>query len=99
MKRLPPKHPAERIVIAFNFKRRLGEGVTMSAPVVTATVASGTDGSPGAIVSGAAMVLGTRVLQLVINGNHQADYRLLCEVDTSDGQHFVLPARLPVRNS
>lgn len=97
MKRLPPKIPAERIVVAFNFKRRLGEGVTLSSPIVTATVASGIDADPGATISGVASPIGTRVLQLVINGLAGVDYRLSCQVDTSDGQRFVLPARLPVR--
>lgn len=99
MKRLPPKDPAERVVVAFNFERRLGEGVTLSSPTVSAAVASGTDVDPGATVSGAASPLGAKVLQLVIGGLDTVDYRLKCQVDTSDGQRFVLSARLPVRSA
>lgn len=98
MKRLPPKDPSERIVIAFDFGRRLADDATLLAPAVQASVASGEDEDPGAIVSGAAAVIGSRVLQLIVVGADRTDYRLRCQVETSDGQRFVVSARLPVRD-
>lgn len=96
MKRLPFKAPAERIVVTFDFARRLSEGASLTSPVVTASVASGTDASPGAVISGAASVVGTKVLQLVVGGLDAVDYRLDCQVDAG-AERFVLPVRLPVR--
>lgn len=95
MSLLSPKDPAEIITLAFDFS---AVAAAVLAPMVSAAHESGpADPSPAAILSGAAQVQGATVLQKIVGGVAGATYRLRCQVDTPDGERFVLPARLSVR--
>jgi hypothetical protein len=90
-----PKDASEVIVLAFDFGALTA---TPSAPVVTVTRHAGTaDPSPESIKSGSATVSGSRVLQRVAGGLTGADYLFRCQVDSPDGQRYVLAGVLPVR--
>jgi len=92
---LSPKDPAEIVVVTFDYAAL---AASVSAPVITATRASGeADATPQAIVSGAAQVQGATVMQQIVGGQAGTTYRLRCQIDTADGQRFVLAALLPVR--
>lgn len=92
------KDPAEVVTLAFDFAALSG-ALALSAPVVSVTVASGTDASPSAILSGAASVSGTQVLQRVQAGVLQVTYKLKAQIDLADGSRYVLAGLLPVRAS
>jgi hypothetical protein len=78
---------------AFDFTSQLAVGETLSGPVVTATVYSGLDPNPAALVSGAASIINsTQVRQLLTGGVVGVIYELLCQVTTSLGQTLVQPA-------
>lgn len=92
-----PKDPSEILVLGFEFAALTD---TPSAPVITATRHSGAaDASPSAILSGAATVNGTKVLQKVIAGTAGTDYLLRCQVDAPDGSRYILAGVLPVRTA
>ncbi len=80
----------EKRTLSWDFKNDVPTGVTISSGTVTATVKSGTDASPSDIVSGAATVSGTKVLQLIdataaVEG---VEYYLEWQATLSDGQIF-----------
>lgn len=92
-----PKDPAEVLVLAFEFASLTD---TPSAPVVTVTRHAGAaDADPSAILSGAATVSSTKVLQKVAGGVADTDYLLRCQVDAPDGSRYVLAGVLPVRTA
>ena len=90
-----PKDASEVIVLAFDFAALTA---TPTAPVVTVTRHAGVaDAAPESIKSGAATVSGSRVLQRVTGGVTGTDYLLRCQVDSPDGQRYILAGVLPVR--
>lgn len=91
-----PKDPAEVVTLGFDFAA-LAPGLALSAPAVSATVATGTDAAPAALLSGAATIEGTRVLQRVQGGLAGVTYTLRAQVDAADGSRWVLAGLLPVR--
>ena len=93
---LDSKDPAEKVVVTFDFSAL---ATTVSTPVVTAESAGGAnDPSPSAILSGSPSVSGAQVLQLVIGGVANADYKLRCQID--DGtERFVVADTLQVRTA
>lgn len=97
---LPGKYVNERITITCNFAKRLGQGVGLTSPTVTATVLEGVDASPSAILSGAATIDGTKVLQHVINGVNGVTYKLVFQVDTDEStpQRLIEELDLPVED-
>ena len=93
---LDNKDPAEKIVVTFDFEAL---AATVSAPVVSVELAGGvTDATPAAILSGSPNVSGAKVLQLVIGGVANADYRLRCQVDDGS-ERFVVADTLKVRTA
>lgn len=80
---LPRKIDSEDLFIQFDFLSQLASGETISGATVTATLFSGTDGTPSAIISGAASVSGSIVTQKVIDGVVGVIYLLTCTVTTS----------------
>lgn len=82
--------------ITFNFLSRLGASETISTAVVTASVYSGTDASPSAIVSGSASISGAVVTQKITAGVEGTIYKLTCTITTSLSQTLVLPAYLAI---
>lgn len=91
-----PKYTGDTLTLSFDFAAQLASGETISTQVVTATVYSGTDGSPSAIISGSASASGSIVSQKVTAGTAGVIYDLLCSVTTSAGQTLGLSAYLAV---
>jgi hypothetical protein len=81
----------------FDFASSLAVGETISTQVVTATVYSGNDPSPGSVISGAAIVQNvTQVAQLFTAGVIGVIYSLVCRVTTSLGQTLEQMAYLAI---
>jgi hypothetical protein len=94
---LPAKLVAEKIVYnQFDFTSRMSAGETISSASMAASVYSGTDPSPGAILSGPVTISGNIVEQTVINGVLGVVYELLATANTSLGQILELPAYLTI---
>lgn len=93
---LSAKHPTEIVTVTFDYARE-HPGATLTAPAIVATVDNGTDGSPGAILSGAPQVQGLRILQSVIGGLAFVDYKLRCTATVNGVLTSVRTAVLPVR--
>lgn len=70
---------------AFNFISAMGVSDTILTAVVTATVFTGIDANPSAIISGSASISGTTVTQKITGGVSGVIYDLLCTVTTSAG--------------
>lgn len=89
------------IISPWDFISLLKASETISTATVTATVYSGTDASPNAIISGAASFSGTVVSQKVTGGVLGVIYELLCTITTSLGQtlqmsgYFTINPDLP----
>jgi hypothetical protein len=79
-------YQGETKLVPFNFSSDLASGETISTKAVTATVYSGTDASPSAVISGSATSSGAIVTQKVIGQTLGVIYELLCEITTSLGQ-------------
>lgn len=73
----------------FDFTSSLAAGETISSASTAATVYTGTDASPSAVVSGAATISGTKVTQKLTAGTVGVVYELVCTATTSLSQ--VLP--------
>lgn len=82
----PPKITGTTIILKADFAALIDVGVTLSAPVVTATVYTGTDASPSSIISGSASVSGSIVSQKITAGTEGVVYALKWQVTTSDSQ-------------
>jgi hypothetical protein len=82
-----PKDPSEIIVVSCDF------AAVCAAPsnaVVTAQHDDGpADASPQALISGAAQINGTVVLQRLQGGVEGTAYKLRFQVDGADGSRFV----------
>jgi hypothetical protein len=86
---LPSKRQGETVYVpptGFNFVSQLAVGETIENATVTASVYTGVDANPSAIVSGAATINGTVVMQLITGGVLGVIYELLCKIVTSLGQ-------------
>lgn len=82
-----PKDPAEIIVVSLDFAAICA---TPSNAVVTAQHDDGpADASPQAVISGAAQINGTVVLQRLQGGVDGTAYKLRFQVDGADGSRFV----------
>ena len=88
----------ETVTETFDFTSRLGATETLSTAVVTASVYSGTDASPSAIISGSPTISGKKVTQKVTTGTLGVTYELLCTVSTSLGQTLQLSGFLVIIN-
>lgn len=95
----PVKFVEEKVIVTFDFMSVLASDETISAAGFTASVYSGIDSNPQAIVSGSAQIFGTEVRQLIIGGKTDTVYNLLCTVTTSNGQTFTPFVRLPVKSA
>lgn len=96
---LQPKTPGDASNVTFDFISRLAAGETLSSASVACTVYSGTDANPSAMVSGAASVSGTKILQKIIAGTAGNVYQLVCTATTSAGMTLVLTAYLAVESN
>lgn len=89
---LYPKLQAEIKKITFDFISNLAFGETISTQVVTASVYTGVDGVPSAVINGAATASGTVVTQSVQAGVVGVVYELLAKITTSATQTLELSA-------
>ncbi len=94
------KHPAESVVLTFNYVLFLPSGVLLSGlPLVTITNLSGGDTNPNALFNGTAAVdpTGQLVLQPVTGGLDGNTYIVTATCQTTNGYWVpALPAILPV---
>ena len=93
---LETKQSGETRTEIFDFASRLALGETLSTASTTATVYSGTDASPSAVISGAASISGTQVSQKLTAGTVGVTYLLTCTVTTSTSQTLILYAFLSI---
>lgn len=93
---LPAKRQAAVVTAPFDFTALLANGTTISSATVTASVYSGTDPTPNAIISGTATISGSVVLQKIAAGVQGTVYSLICTAITSDGQTLELQGFLAV---
>jgi hypothetical protein len=92
----PAKAPSEILTLTFPFLSRLAVGETISSATVSATVYSGTDASPSAILSGGTTISGSEVKQKVTGGVLGVTYLLTCSAVTSTGQNLALSGFLSI---
>jgi len=90
------KQSGETVTIPFSFLSHLATGETISSASTTATVYSGTDASPSAIISGAASISGSTVSQKITAGTEGVTYLLLCSATTSTGQILKISGYLVI---
>lgn len=93
---LDPKLVGETKAYTFDFSSQIGVGVTLSGPVCTSVVYSGTDAAPSGVISGAASAAGAIVTQKLTGGTVGVIYEITCTVTTSDSQTLVLVGYLAV---
>lgn len=93
---LSGKYQGETKNITFDFTSQLAAGETISSQTVSATVYSGIDSSPSAIISGSASVSGAVVTQAITAGVLGVTYELKCQVTTSAGQTLQLTGYFPI---
>ena len=90
-----PKTPTEKVILAFSFSGLgvLLPGETISAKAVSASVFSGTDATPSAILNGSPFVDPldpARILQGVQNGVDGVVYKLCASITTSLGNVYEI---------
>lgn len=90
------KPPTDTRSLTFDFTSEMTIGETISTKSVAATVFSGTDANPSAIISGAATSSGQQVFQLVTAGVLGVVYTLLCTITTSAGQTLTQACYLAI---
>ena len=93
---LPNKLASETKTITFDFTSLLAIGETISTQTCTATVYSGVDASPSAIISGSASASGAIVSQKITAGTVGVIYSVACAITTSAGQTLKLVGFLAV---
>ena len=94
-----PKDYESEETFTFDFVNLYDSSIlTISTAVVTAATVSGVDASPSSMISGAAQISGTKVLQELVGGVPGAAYHLRCKVTLSDGSIVIIGADLDVRS-
>lgn len=93
---LDPKKLGEDLDVPVDFISRLAVGETILTATVTASVYSGVDSDPQAMVNGPATINGTVVVQPISGGVLGTTYELLYSVVTSKGQQLELAGYLTV---
>lgn len=92
----PGKYSGDTAIHTFDFTSKLSSGETLSTASVAATVYSGTDASPSALVSGSSTISGQKVTQVITAGTEGVTYKLICTVTTSSSQTLTLTAFLTI---
>lgn len=80
----------------FDFTASMAVSETISTQSVAASVYSGTDANPSAIISGAASASGKIVSQTLTGGVSGVIYQLLCTITTSLGKTLQMSSYLSV---
>jgi hypothetical protein len=91
-----PKKVGETAPVTFDFTSQMGVSETVSTQVVAATVYSGVDASPSAIISGSASASGKVVSQAITAGVSGCVYQLVCTITTSLSQTLQQSSYLAV---
>jgi hypothetical protein len=86
----PSKPVGETINLGVDFVSRLASGETIVSGTVTASLYSGTDPAPAGILSGAASVSGTSVIQTITAGVLGNIYELAYAAVTTLGQTLLI---------
>lgn len=89
-----PKTAAEKFDAIFDFVLAVGE--TLDSATTVSTLYSGSDASPGDLVSGAVSISSGEVTQLIIGGVAGNVYRLTCTAVTDAPQTLVQSGYLVV---
>lgn len=87
---LPSKLLGESINQMVDFISRLASGETILAASVVASLYSGNDPTPAAIVSGVPTISGSQVIQLIVGGVLGNIYELAYKAITSLGQTLII---------
>ena len=94
---VPSKAVSETIEVLFNFQDQMPFGTVISGANVTATVFSGVDPDPMAIINGVpALVEGFNIKQEITAGLAGVTYILVCSVAVSGGLVLTKEAYLAV---
>ena len=99
MKGFSPKTPSAEELFGLNFIRQLDAGETILSAEWSVTVLQGVDANPAAMLSGPAIISGTKVSQKLIGGVDGVQYCLTCLATTSGGEKIPLFYTLWVRTS
>lgn len=94
---LGPKDPSESEVVTFDFTNKLRGEALSSIVGVTISVENGVDPSPNAMLSGAPVLSGAKVLQAIVGGVDGVNYYLRCQVQTTGNRTPVCGGVLAVR--
>lgn len=92
------KNPLEERTYEFELGDQLLFGETMSGATVAASVYTGTDPTPMAIIDGAAVIVGTKVRQKIIGGVDGVVYTLICVANTTLSHVYSKSASLAIVN-
>ena len=84
------KPPTDTRIFYFDFTSNLAVGETISTQECSATVYSGTDSNPSAIISGSASANGAIVSQKITAGTLGVVYTVLCTITTNLGQTLTI---------
>ena len=96
--RFDPKVVAASEWFTLDFTRQLAVGETLVTPgTTTVTVVQGVDATPGNMISGSAVVNGSKVSQLLIGGIAGVWYRFTFSSTTSNSQTLAETCDLVVR--
>lgn len=90
------KRAGETRLLTFDFGSMLAASETLSTYSTAATVYTGTDASPSAVISGSASVSGSVVSQKVTGGTAGNIYNLICTVTTSASQTLKVAGLLAI---
>ena len=86
----------ESLSVVVSFLSRLAVGETVQTTAVVASLASGTDATPSAILSGVGTITGADVSQRVIGGLAGNIYMLTFSIRTSANNIYINRARVAV---
>lgn len=87
------KHPSENFAIGVDFS---AHATSIVSATVAIEVASGTDASPSAMLSGSPQIHGARVAQRIIGGLAGVTYRVRITANDAAGNIWVFERFLPV---
>lgn len=92
-----PADPVESDVYAFDFRKDLAAGETLSSATFVLSVIDGTDSTPGSRLTGVALVSGTQARQRIAGLLPDTTYRLEAVVTTSQANTKALWSRIECR--
>jgi hypothetical protein len=99
MHQFSDKKPTETVTIVFDFASHLGAGEGISSASVNVMALSGTDASPNALLSGAAVTSGSVVSQKITGGVNGVTYAISVTIQTQSGLVFTESGLLSVVDS